>query len=150
MGRSREPRDFTLPDNLVTKAVGVRLVTAKYPGAGRAAKIARAGARDAFEQMEDVGPRAQDMLDRHEAKRADQKKKLSPEKFALVRYPPMVVCARCITHLDGDSVTRDDVETWLEDVHVDVPKFIALELLNWGELVEETEDASGEDSGGSP
>ena len=86
---------------MVEKAAGVRLVTAKFMGAGRAAKIARAGARAAFDQMEDVGPRAQDMLDRHEAKQKAGDAKADPEKMALVRYPPLTVCEYLVTALDA-------------------------------------------------
>ena len=65
------------------------------------------------------------------------------------RYPPDLLLPSVVVSADGDTVTHDAVEKWVQDLPMAPANHIGLAVLRASQLIEETEDESGEDLGGS-
>ena len=152
--------DVQLPPTVAALA-GFQVVTCRYLGPRQQAKVAQdVLARQAANrgeigegwaekmatavQMDDSAVKAQRQA-------AAQHKREDPTGWALDEWPQEFVCRRTVTAIDGEAVTGDDLDAWLDDgPHPSVTRAIALSVLEQSGLIPETEADAGEDSGGSP
>ena len=136
--------DIALPATLTTLAGGVTVVTCRYLGGGQLERIATARAVRVMERLEKVGDT---MMRAAEKQGASTPKKLSPQDAALELNPPDLVCRSVVRALDGEALQKP--AEWVDDTHPDVLKFVALGVLEASGLIDESESAQGEGSGGS-
>ena len=102
---------------------------------------------DWLARMSEVEKNDPDRLKKHEAKLA-QKKVDDPVAWALDQWPDDLVCKHAIKAIDGEKVSLEEVEAWLEDgLNPAVVRHIAVEVLRESGLIPETKVVLGEGSG---
>ena len=137
---------------------GARIVTCRYIGKRQQRKMDLAEysqksenraalGEDWLARMADVEKSNPERVKEHEAKAA-QKKVDDPVGWALDQWPDDLVCKHAIKAIDGQPVTLDEVEAWLEDgLNPAVVRYIAVEVLRESGLIPETKAELGEGSG---
>ena len=140
---------MTLPEDLREKAGGVRIVTCRYIGDGRRQRIITKRSVRGMERLEHMGPETSRQIEEHQAKVAAGKVKLDPDEMLVQTFPPDLVLGAVVRALDGEKIHGEDLEDWVDDVHPDVARHVALEMIRESDLKPEDEDKQGEGSGGS-
>ena len=98
---------------------------------------------DWLARMADVEKSNPERIKEHEDKAAG-KKVDDPVGWALDQYPEDLVCKHAIQALDGQAVTLEEVEAWIEDgLNPAVVRYIAVEVLRESGLIPETKAELG-------
>ena len=141
-----------LSDEMAAQA-GAKIFTCRILGVGRLIKIsARVFARSEEFTSSKNG---NEPKPEHEPTPNTKKtpKKLDPylatEENWQFRYPPDLLLPAVVVSADGENVTHSEVEEWVLDLPMAPANQIGLAVLRASQLIQETEDESGEDSGGS-
>ena len=150
--------DVSLPADLSVTVDGARIVTCRYIGKRQQRKMDLAEyaqksenraalGEDWLARMADVEKSNPERIKEHEDKAAG-KKVDDPVGWALDQYPEDLVCKHAIQALDGQAVTLEEVEAWIEDgLNPAVVRYIAVEVLRESGLIPETKAELGEGSG---
>lgn len=102
---------------------------------------------DWLARMADVEKSNPERVKEHEGKAA-QKKVDDPVGWALDQWPDDLVCKHAIKAIDGQPVTLDEVEAWIEDgLNPALVRYVAVEVLRESGLIPETKVQRGEGSG---
>ena len=139
-----------LPDDLAAQA-GAKLFTCRILGVGRLIKLsAKVFARS---QEFSSGANAQTYTEPEPPEPKKNGKKIDPYITSLehwqFRYPPDLLLPSVVVSADGETVTHDALKEWVDDLPMAPANHIGLAVLRASDLIEESEDESGEDSGGS-
>ena len=144
------PKVFSveLSDELAALA-GAKLFTCRILGVGRLIKLSA----KVFARSREFTSGDKRQTDNEPEPETKKKKKIDPylttEEQWQFRYPPDLLLPAVVVTADGDSVTHDEVEEWVKDLPMGPANQIGLTVLRASHLIQETEDESGEDSGGS-
>ena len=137
-----------LSDELAAQA-GAKLFTCRRLGVGRLIKLVEKVyfRAQAFRSGEKKKTDAEPKQETKKAKMRDLY--LTTEELWPFVYPPDLLLPAVVISADGDTVSREEVEEWVENLPMAPAHHIGLAVLRESGLIEETEDESGEDSGGS-
>ena len=136
-----------LSDEMAAQA-GAKLFTCRILGVGRIIKLSE----KVFARIHNL--RSGEKTKTPTAPEPKTKKKkinlyLTTEEEWMVRYPPDLLLPAVVISADGDPLSREVIEEWVEDLPMAPAHCIGLAVLRASDLIEETEDESGKDSGGS-
>ena len=138
-----------LPAELESKGRGAEVIGGVHLGKGRIQKIEQASLRKFLESAQAAGRTWLEVTQEAEQRKAEQNESAAtepdPEKRALNTYPADLVCQYCIRTINGIRKKFEQVEEWVDGAHPDVVDHVALEFIKASDLLEETEDAAGED-----
>ena len=137
-----------LSDALADQA-GAKVFTCRILGVGRLIKLSA----KVFARSEEFSSDKKKQTDTEPDTKKKPARKIDPylttEDVWQFRYPPDLLLPAVVVSADGDTVTHDAVEEWVQDLPMAPANHIGLAVLRASQLIEETEDESGEDLGGS-
>ena len=140
-----------LSDELAAQA-GAKIFTCRILGVGRLIKVSA----KVFARSQEFSSDKKDQPEPEPEPEPDTKKpgrKIDPylatEENWKFRYPPDLLLPAVVVTADGDTVTHDAVEEWVMDLPMGAANHLGLAVLLASDLIEETDDESGKDSGGS-
>ena len=133
-----------LSDALAAQA-GATVFTCRILGVGRLIKLSA----KVFARSQEFSSGEKKQTDTDPDTKNKPARKIDPylttEDVWQFRYPPDLLLPAVVVSADGDTVTHDALEEWVMDLPMAPANQIGLAVLRASDLIEETEDESGED-----